>query len=242
MIKPETTVREVAVQYPQTLKVFEEHGIDYCCGGGDRLADAAAARGVELEALTCKLEEAISRPAPKEGPQRNWASAGLTELADFILQTHHVFMKAQLPRLQEMAAMVVQAHGPRHGDVLVPLRERYLALKAEIEAHLRKEEEILFPFFKKLEAHAKDNGGKALLPEENLEDLLAATVEEHETVGAALADMRSLTSDYELPEDACPTYGGLYHGLADMERDLHRHIHLENNILFPGALALAQKS
>lgn len=227
MIDTTACVRDFAVKHPKTLRVFEKYGIDYCCGGGDALAKAAAENGVGLDALIGDLQEAINQPAAAEGPERDWTSATLAELADYIVAKHHTFMKAEVPRLDLYVQAVVQAHGPRHGDVLQPLQRNFQTLKTEVEAHLKSEEETGFPAIKRL------NGSAA---SEELAAWIRQTVSEHEALGALLAATRKLTSDYALPADACPTFQALYDGLQAVERDIHRHIHLENNILFPRAL------
>lgn len=218
-----TTVREVVARYPQSLSVFERHGIDYCCGAGERLHAAAIRQGIDLSRLIEELEEAIARP-PQPGEQgRDWSSASLAELADHILHRHHTYMRTELPRLAGIMGTVARVHGPNHGDVLLPLAARYQALKQTLEAHLDAEERIVFPLIKQ----GPSNG--------ELRSRVEALKAEHEEAGETLAEMRRLTTDHALPEDACATFGMLYQGLEGMESDLHRHIHLENNILFPRA-------
>jgi len=220
------------VRYPRSLTLFEKYGIDYCCGGDATLSKAAEEKGVSLSNLLSELEELISAPPDPEAElEPDWSVASLGDLIDYIVSKHHLFMKQQLPRLGQMMEAVVVAHGNTHGDVLRPLRDRFLTLREAIEQHLRKEEEVLFPAVRQL-----SNGGG-----HDLSVLIRETVQEHETVGSILHAMRELTSAYETPADACPTYHGLYRGLAAIERDLHRHIHLENNVLFPRAAASEEK-
>ena len=227
MIDTNACVRDFAVKHPMTLRVFEKYGVDYCCGGGDTLAKAAIEKGVDLDALFGDLRDAISQPAAAEGPERDWTGAPLAELADYIVARHHTFVKTEVPRLDLYVQAVVQAHGPRHGDVLQPLQRNFQTLKTEVEAHLASEEDTGFPGIKRL------NGSPA---GEELAAWIRQTVSEHEALGALLDDTRKLTSNYALPADACPTFTGLYAGLQAVKKDLHRHIHLENNLLFPQAL------
>jgi regulator of cell morphogenesis and NO signaling len=228
MIDTTTCVRDFAVKHPKTLRVFEKHGIDYCCGGGDTLAKAATDNAVDFDALLGDLRDAINQPPAAEGPERDWTGATLAELADYIVEKHHSLMKAEVPRLDLYMQAVVRAHGPRHGDMLLPLERNFQTLKTEVEAHLKSEEQQGFPGIKRL------NGSGA---GEELAAWIRQTISEHEALGALLADTRKVTSNYALPADACPTFTALYAGLQAVERDLHRHIHLENNILFPRALA-----
>ena len=232
MIEAKTAVREIAVRCPETLSVFDRHRIDYCCGGGDALSDAAARSGMALAELTRELEQVIANPPPAPTEERrDWNAARLSELTDHIVRKHHTFIKANLPDLSDTLDIVARVHGPNHGDVLAPLQEMLESLRGAIEEHLRKEEESLFPAVKELE-----RGPGACSPQE-LPKLITDTVAEHETVGELLHSMRDRTSDYALPKDACPTFARLYRGLEALEGDVHHHIHLENNILFPRVLS-----
>lgn len=228
----ETTVREWVVQYPQTQRVFEKYGVDYCCGAGRALQAAAERAGADLGPLLSELEASMAELQPEVEGQTNWSKASLSELIDHIVAKHHAFMKSEMPRLEPILRKIAEVHGPSHGTVLGPLLQKFLLLKADIDSHLRKEEEVLFPYIKQVETGLERSSSI------DLEQALAETVEEHEAVGAVLAGMRSLTCDYELPGDACPTYGAAYYGLMQIEGDLHQHIHLENNILFPRSAVL----
>jgi regulator of cell morphogenesis and NO signaling len=239
----DSTVREVVVEWPQTREVLERFGIDYCCGGGKSLGAAAAEAGVDAESLRRGLQEAMdSAPAGGEGAARNWAEATLTELADHIERRHHAFMKEQLPRLDRLFGRVLQVHGEAHGDVLEPLRTTFDALSEEIEMHLMKEEQVLFPFIRSMEAHAEGRGPRAVIHCITVRNPVSQMEREHENAGSALAKMRELTTGYSLPDDACESFRALYDGLQALERDLHEHIHLENNILFPRAVGIEMEA
>jgi len=234
MIDETATVREIAGRYPQSLKVFDRYGIDYCCGGLTPLADAAAGQKVALGKLAAELEEAISRPLQEDEQQRDWSTASLRELSEHIVAKHHAYLAAELPALESVLATVARVHGPAHGDVLKPLQDKFQSLKAEIEDHVAKEEQSLFPALKQLEERAAAKAGSGSRDSE-LRDMLDNTMTEHEQVGAVLHGMRECTLDYNLPPDACPTFARLYIGLNALEKDVHQHIHLENNVLFPRA-------
>jgi regulator of cell morphogenesis and NO signaling len=234
-----TTVRELAVSHPEARQVLEALGIDYCCGGGNRLTDAAAEAGIDLVDVVKAVEQAAAdADLPGSAPERDWQGASLTDLVDHIESTHHVFMKQALPRLGGLFVKVLRAHGPKHGDMLTPLQTTFQALRSEIEMHLMKEEQILFPYIRQMEASLKQAGRIPPMHCGTVQNPIRQMVAEHENAGAALARMRSVTGDYALPEDACPTFRALFDGLREMEADLHEHIHLENNILFPRSEAM----
>jgi regulator of cell morphogenesis and NO signaling len=228
-LTPETKVSEVAAHYPAVLRTLEALGIDYCCGGNRTLAEASQSAGMPVERVVAVLKAAITQAAGTPESEGRWVHAPLDELMQHIVQTHHVYTRAELPRLQEMLALVNQVHGEKYGDLLMPLQEKFLLLKEEIEAHLRKEEEVIFPAIAALLA-GRTNGSIA----QGIEELES----EHDGAGDLLKAMRQITDDYQVPEGVCATYEALYRGLQELEADLHRHIHLENNVLFPRALEL----
>jgi regulator of cell morphogenesis and NO signaling len=221
------TVQELVVTHPELREPLEKLGIDYCCGGKHTLQEAAAEKHVDLDKVLAGLNKALATPA-KGDTQRDWSKASLTELTEHIVARHHAFTKEQLPRLEHLLAKVVVAHGAKHGKMLRALAGVFTPFKAEIDAHLLKEETILFPAIRK----TAGRGGAA----GSLAAPIAQIEHEHQSAGQALARMRELTSEYALPGDACPTFAALYAGLAAIEADLHEHIHLENNILFPRVL------
>lgn len=234
-INGQTTVRDLAGKFPQTLPVFEAKGIDYCCGGGKSLADAAAEQGVDLASLLDALNRALGEAETKFKPaEKDWYKAPLGELVDHIVSVHHGYMKTALPRLRSLVPTVLKAHGAQHGDMLRQVQSLFQALDAEISSHLMKEEQVLFPYLAALESCGAEKPhacfGSARYPIRQMEF-------EHEGAGEALAKLREVTHDYALPADACPTFKAMYDELQRMEADLHQHIHLENNILFPRAIA-----
>jgi len=232
-----TTVRELVGRYPQTRPVFEEHGIDYCCGGGQALADAARQRGVKLAPLVTALQQALaSSPTPSAAVDRDWYAASLAELVQHIVSVHHAYLKQNLPRLRALVAKVLSAHGASHGDMLRQVQSLYGALDAELSSHLLKEEQILFPYVVALETHATAGSPRPAAPFGHVGNPIRQMEHEHESAGTALERLRAVTGNYALPPDACPTFAALYEGLDQLEADLHQHIHLENNILFPRAI------
>ena len=182
-------------------------------------------------ALLAEIDQAIQAPAED---RTDWLTAPLPALIDHILDTHHAYMKMQLPRVEARLAKVLQAHSDRHGDMLRALAAVYGAMKAELDGHLAKEEMVLFPLVRALDGGAKAGSFHC----GSVQNPIRVMFMEHDSAGEALVEMRRLTNDYTAPEDACNTFKALYFELAEMESDLHRHIHLENNILFPRAIAL----
>ncbi len=238
VLTEKTTVREAVAKNPQTRRVFERYGIDYCCGGLHDLETAALEKGVDSATLLAALVEAIDAPVSEDEREKDWSGSALTELADHIERRHHTFMKEQLPRLAGLMSTVLEAHGPRHGSMLSLVQDVYNSLKLEIEEHLMKEEQILFPFIRRIDKYAQEGGERPESDCGSVQNPIHQMEHEHDNVGRALARMRELTSDYSLPDDACNTFRALYEGLEALERDLHEHIHLENNILFPKAIGL----
>ena len=242
-ISEEMTVRDILVAHPATRRTLERLGIDYCCGGHRSLREAAQEAGADVEevlaALRAALRQAASAPAqPGARPEPDWQRMSVTDMANHIERKHHAFMKEALPRLEDLLGRVRRAHQERHGPMLGDLTQTFSGLRAEIEVHLVKEEQVLFPYLRRIEAYAQGRGERPPLQHVTVANPIAQMRWEHERAGAALARMRGLTEGYALPPDACESFRALYEGLQEMEDDLHQHIHLENNILFPRAIEL----
>ena len=225
------TVGQTAAEFPASVRVFEKHGIDFCCGGKIPVTEACARKGLDPAVLLAEIDQAIQTPA--EDPT-DWLTAPLPALIDHILDTHHAYMKVQLPTVEARLAKVLAAHGDRHGEMLRAASAVYGAMKAELDGHLAKEEMVLFPLVRALDGGAQPGSFHC----GSVRNPIRVMLMEHDSAGEALVQLRQLTGNYTPPEDACNTFRALYFELAEMERDLHRHIHLENNILFPRAIAL----
>jgi len=217
------TVGELVAERPDRSRVFQSLGIDFCCQGGRTVREACEKKGVELEAVVRELEEESKSGAATEF---NPADLPPHELADFIVKNHHSFLRRELPRLQAMSARVAHVHGG-HTPSLIQVHHVFEGLLQELTSHMMKEEQVLFPA-----VTAMSRGETSPMP---LEGPIACMIHEHEDAGEALARLNELTSGYTPPADACNTYRALFAGLADLEEDLHRHIHLENSVLFPAA-------
>ncbi|MBI2814030.1 MAG: iron-sulfur cluster repair di-iron protein [Opitutae bacterium] len=231
-IAPETTIGQLVAARPLLARLFDRLGLDYCCGGKQTLAAACAARGLDPATTLALLESATA--ALEAGPAEVDAAAlGLAELADHIEATHHACLKDELPRLVEMADRVAAKHGWR--DTRLPeVAAAMNTLAAEMLSHMRKEETVLFPLVRQIEAGAAGTfhcGGIA--------NPIRQMEAEHEAAGQLTASLRELTDGFTPDPEACNTHRALLAGLAAFEADLRRHVHKENNILFPRALARA---
>ncbi len=231
------TIREIAVEMPVTTRVFEEFKIDFCCGGGRAFNDACKFAGVAPEIVSEKINQVLSNQAQDyKSPEQKTAS----ELIDYILEKHHVFTKTETTRLSILMEKVSRKHGNRR-DELFALQKSFTELCDDLTPHLRKEENVLFPFIKHLEMSAANNLSSPQPPFGTVKNPVRMMMNEHDAAGDILRKMREITKDYALPEGACPSFQALYFGLEELEKDLHRHIHLENNVLFPNAVRLEQK-
>ncbi len=216
------TVADLASRRPRSVAVLQRHGIDFCCGGKRPLVDACAKVGVEPATL---LAEVAAAEDSGDNSIR-WDEAPLSALIDHLIARHHRPLDTELPRLEAMARRVLKVHGDKDPERFEKLLELVLALRAELEPHMVKEETILFPWI--LGGRGRDAGAP-----------VRVMLMEHEAVGSLLASLREVTDDFVVPYMACGTWTALWQGLEALEADLHRHIHLENNILFPRALQAA---
>ena len=230
------TVREVAIQVPESTKLFENLNIDYCCGGKRPLTEACESAGVEVENLIGMLA-VLSRASGKEKDTIDFQELSLTGLITHILETHHTFTKSEMDRLTALIDKVRSAHGVNHPE-LFKVADLFQRLCADLKPHMFKEEQILFPYILRLDEASSQNQLRPFAPFGTVDNPIRAMEMEHETVGTILHELRATTSDYNVPTDGCFSYQTLYQGLADFEKDLYQHIHLENNILFPKAIEL----
>ena len=230
------TVRDIALEAPLTTRVFEEFKIDFCCGGRIDFAEACVNAGVDPAIVQEKLESVMSSAAPVAAVTDNRTA---TELVDHIVNTHHLFTRSELARLVPLMEKVASKHAELHPE-LIEIREKFLALNGELLPHMAKEEMVLFPYIKQID-HAAATGRPAAAPHfGTVRNPVRMMMFEHDAAGDILRRIRELSSDYRTPEGACPSYGALYAGLEDLEKDLHQHIHLENNVLFEQAIELEQ--
>jgi regulator of cell morphogenesis and NO signaling len=223
-----TEVGQWVAERPATSRVFEAFGIDYCCGGKVSLEKACAERKINPNDVLAQLRTAATDTA-RSG--ESWLNAPLADLCDHIEQTHHAYLKTELPRLTAMIGKVVRAHGAHHPE-MIQVQEVFADLRAEMEPHMFKEEQILFPAIRRLEQSATP----LAFPFGTLQNPIRMMEQEHDNAGDCLKRLRELTADFGVPDDACNTYRALLDGLHTLEQDLHLHVHKENSILFPRAI------
>ena len=237
-LNPNTTVRELAAEIPGATRVFEKAGIDYCCGGTRPLADACASAGVTLKEMMSSLELAEASANASDEP--DFAAMSPGKLIEHIVQKHHVFTRDEIRRLGFLIEKVYGAHGANHPE-LEKIRAIFKSLSAELEPHMMKEEMVLFPYIRNMEDAASEGKTLGAPPFGTVVNPVRMMTVEHEAAGYLLQQLRDLSSNYAVPSDACISYSTLYEALEAFEKDLHQHIHLENNILFPRALEMELK-
>lgn len=222
-----TTVADIATTIPSSVKIFQQHGVDFCCGGKRGLGDVCREHGLSFEAIAGAIEAAALGPGSDE---RDWKTAPFAELTEHIVNRYHLPLREELPRLESMANRVHRVHGSRAPHLIDRLDTIVRDLSVDLAQHTRKEETVLFPAIV-----ASEQGVGGGIP---LGGPIRVMMEEHDVAGAQLAELRSITDGYTLPDWACGTVRALYQGLEQLEADMHVHVHLENNVLFPRALDL----
>jgi regulator of cell morphogenesis and NO signaling len=225
------TVGEYVMEKPALSRVFEQYGIDYCCGGKRPLEEVCRDNGMDYGQLL-KALDAANLP-DIAGETLNWQALTVDQMIDHILEAHHRYLYDNMPRLERMVKKVAAVHG-ENNPKLAELAKVYAALQTDLMMHMAKEENVLFPYARQLAAatekprfHCGDIGNPIRVMEA-----------EHDTAGELLAQIRETADDFVPPAWACNTYRAMLDGLAEMEADLHRHIHEENNILFPNLLSI----
>jgi regulator of cell morphogenesis and NO signaling len=222
---------EIVNGVPGSAQVFEAFGLDYCCGGQHSLADACEMRGASIASVLEALE------ALDEEASTDWPEMGPTELVDHLESTHHVYLRRELPRLEALAEKVASVHGGRHGELLDLLAD-VKELREELEPHLDKEEQVLFPMIRQVGAA----DGPVALDCGSLRNPISVMLMEHDAAGALLQQIRERTGGYAVPADGCASYRALFEGLGELETDTHLHVHKENNLLFPAVIALEDRT
>ncbi len=235
-IDPDGGVGELVARIPRTARVLERYRIDYCCGGRLSLRAACAAAGAPLPEVRTRLEE-IERAAPARGDE-TFATASLGALVRHIIDQFHDPLRAELPRLSGLLTKVRAAHERRHPELIAQLNEHFHELKNELLPHLEREERVLFPFVLRLEEARALGFEPRRPPFGTMANPVEVMEQDHDKVAGSLRAIRATTHDFTLPEGACASFKALYSGLEDLEHELIRHIHLENNVLHPRALEL----
>jgi len=235
-VMTEKTVRDLALENTGATRIFERLGIDYCCGGDRTLAQACDAAHIPVDRVLQSLETAkLLRPANSK--DHNWQTELLGDLVHHITNTHHKYTREEIARLDPLFAKVCSVHGANHPE-LFEIHNIFNGLAHELTTHMMKEEMVLFPYIVRMEEAVVEKTPVLPPPFGTVQNPVAMMEHEHDTAGNALRSLRSTSNGYTAPPDACVSYQALYRGLAELEADLHQHIHIENNILFPRAIAL----
>lgn len=233
----EETLGQIAAKDLRKAQVFKKYGLDFCCGGKKTVKEACAAKGLDVTKIEKELQQADQMPASRPLPYGDWS---IDFLLDFIVNTHHSYVRKTLPDIRAYAEKVMKVHGKQHPELL-RIHQLVEEIYAELTAHLVKEEKVLFPYIKELVAAKERLQLLQAAHFGSVQNPINMMEMEHEAVGENLEEIRELSANYTLPEDACASYSLLYRMLNEFEEDLHLHIHLENNILFPKALDIEKQ-
>ncbi|MGK0254329.1 MAG: regulator of cell morphogenesis and NO signaling [Mariniflexile sp.] len=221
----------------RTAAVFSNYGIDFCCKGDRTVEEVCKKKGIEVNALLNELGEVLNAKTNQSIDYKSWP---LDLLADYIEKKHHRYVEEKTPVLHQFLDKLCSVHGERHPELL-EINEHFSASAHELAAHMKKEELILFPFVKRM-VNAKMENSAIQSPQfGTVENPIAMMMQEHDIEGERFRHIAELSNNYNPPADACNTYKVTFSMLQEFEQDLHLHIHLENNILFPGAIKLEQQ-
>jgi regulator of cell morphogenesis and NO signaling len=221
----QSKIGDIVAAFPGASEIFKAYKVDFCCGGNRPLAEAIKEQQLNEGELLDKLNHGFQKIQQEKGEDIDWRGEPLGRLVDHIINTHHTYVQRELPQISELTTKVLRVHGANHGE-LTKVHRLFHTLKMELEQHLIKEEEVLFPLIKKYE----QNPSKEIL--DRISKQVIETEEEHDAAGDIIKELREITDQYAVPQDACTTFGLTYRKLVDFEADLFQHIHLENNILF----------
>lgn len=223
------TIGEIVAEDYRTAAIFEKHGIDFCCGGKIPLATLCATKAIDLAALVREIADVQSTPVARS---ENYAGWSLSFLIDYIINNHHTFINENTGQIAAYAHKIVTVHGAHHPEV-IQIAAIFDKLAADLAVHLREEEDIFFPAVKRAETADKSGATPEAKDLETIKRSLTKLGREHEDVGDAIHRIRHLAKGFEIPDDVCNTFVVTYRKLQDFEDDIHKHVHLENNILFP---------
>jgi regulator of cell morphogenesis and NO signaling len=223
------TIGEIVADDYRTARVFEDHGIDFCCGGKIALSSICRDKGIELAVIE---QELAAVKVASLDRSLNYSAWELPFLVDFIVNTHHAYLHENMGQIAGYARKIADVHGSNHPEVL-EIAEIFSKIVTDLADHLRYEEEVFFPAIKRCDAAGKSHVVPDAIDLESIRAGLEKLQQEHEEVGDAIHRIRHLAKDYEIPGDACNTFRLTYQKLKEFEDDLHKHVHLENNILFP---------
>ncbi len=229
---PQTKIGDVVLHLPEAMRLFKRLNLDYCCGGHRTMDEVCSKAGLRTAQVIAELDTLSASPQGATDPVA-WAAASLTELIAHIEAKHHTFTREELQRVAPLMEKVLRVHGDRHPE-LIEISRLFQTLVADLMPHLEKEEQILFPFIRSMEA----GGSQHEACFGSVQGPLGVMQAEHEAAGEILRSLKTLTNDYTPPGDACGSFRSLYMGLQALEEDLHLHIYLESHLLFPRATTM----
>jgi regulator of cell morphogenesis and NO signaling len=232
------TVGEIVAEDYRTARVFEQHGIDFCCGGNVTISVICRKMNIDPDVIRREIES-ISNTSQEQ--KLDYASWELSSLADYIVENHHVYIKENMVQIATYCDKIAEVHGTNHPEV-IEIDKIFTAIVPSLAKHLEYEELHFFPAVKRLEVDAKSAAVSEKATPETLQEGLVRLYREHEEVGDEIHRIRHLAHDFFIPDDACNTFVLTYRKLQEFEDDLHKHVHLENNILFPNAAKLLPKA
>ena len=230
----ETKVKDIALSNPGARQVLEDAGLDYCCGGGKSLHEACLHADVPAEEILNRLRENSKHVSPDEA---NWTSAPLGDLTRHIRERHHRYVREAIARVQTLLDKVAAKHGENHSEI-ADIQRLFAEVGREMIMHMQKEEQILFPYIDALEKATSAHSSVEPPFFQTVRNPIHAMMKEHDAAGELVKQIRKASSEYTAPADACTSYKALYQDLREFEADLHQHVHLENNILFPRAVEM----
>ncbi len=231
------TLKEIVTHDYRAAAVFEKYSLDFCCRGGATLDQACVERGLDKEAVLSDVRQVITDTASAD---ERWNNLSPSVLIDHIIAVHHAYVRRMIPVLRAHTVKIREVHGERHPELAV-IAAHFDTVAADMEQHMMKEEAILFPYIKMLDEAAQHGEAIAPMPFGSVGNPIRMMEMEHQAAGDEMYAIRALSSTYTPPPDGCTTYRVTYQELSEFERDLHQHVHLENNVLFPAAIALEAK-
>ncbi len=227
------TLAEIVTDNIRAAIVFEEYGLDFCCKGNRALSDACADKNIDVQ----KIVNELANLSDSDKGTQNVNDWQLDFLVDYIMNNHHQYVRRMIPVISLHTDKVASVHGKNHPETL-QIADLFLAVRDELEGHMMKEERVLFPQIKQMVLNQKENSQFYPPPFGTIQNPIRMMEYEHTNAGDALQQIRELSNNYSFPEDACNTFKALYSELKEFEEDFHKHIHLENNILFPKSVEL----
>jgi regulator of cell morphogenesis and NO signaling len=233
-LSSETKIKDIALSHSTARHILEDAGLDYCCGGGKSLQEACLHADVPAEQILKRLSENSAEVGPND---ENWTSASLVDLTRHIRESHHRYVRGAIARVQDLLDKVAAKHGENHREIL-EIRRLFIEVGKEMVMHMQKEEQILFPYIDALDRANRSHASVEPPFFQTVKNPIHAMMKEHDAAGELLRQIRNASSEYTVPADACTSFKALYQDLKEFEADLHQHVHLEDNILFPRAVGL----